>query len=214
MKKVKSILALVLVVALTACLFAGCESEADKIEKLAGTWTMVVDDTTDEALALLESSDFYEEEIALVDLTTLQYAQIVTFNIDKTYSFAFDVDGTKECVRQFLLSAFEDMYEGRASLSSTYEADFESMTEEEFRQFYAALYVVDDFDALIDKLTENAYTYDAMEEPWETGTYSIRGSKILCTITGETEAESLGYKIEDNELTLTYIDGVEVYTKA
>ena len=213
MKRVTSILAFVLVIALTACLFAGCESEAEKIEKLAGTWSMLADDTSDEARDLLENSDFYEEEIALADLNCLQYAQKVTFNIDKTYSFAYDVDGTKDCVREFYLNAFEAMYEGRATLSSVYEEDFESMTEEEFQQFYADLYVTDDFDALIDKLTENAYTYDAMEEPWETGTYSIKGSKILCTTTGESQAESLGYEIDGNQLTLTYIDGVEVYTR-
>lgn len=214
MKRVRNILVLLLIVSMTACLFAGCESEAEKIEKLAGNWYITIDDTPEEAQALLESLDFFEEEIALVDLHALQYAQVVKFNVDKTYSFALDAEGTKECVREFMQKAFEDMYADRTSLNALYEQDFGSMSEEEFGAFYAYLYEVEDLDTLLDRVANEGYDYDTLCEPWETGTYSIEGNRILCTITGEITEEYLGYKIEEGTLTLTYKDGVEVYSRS
>lgn len=214
MKKTRNILILLLVICVTACLFTGCESEAEKIEKLAGTWYITIDDTEKEAEGLLAAQDLYEEEIALVDLTALKYAQTVEFNTDKTYSFAFDPEGTKDCVRAFVEKAFEDMYEGRTVLDAVYEQDFGSMSEADFQQFYADLYVVNDFDSLVDQIVNGVYDYGTLGEPWETGTYCIAGNKIMCTVTGETKAESLGYEIDGDTLTLIYVDGVEVYSRS
>lgn len=214
MKTIKRILALSLAALLVMGLFAGCESEADKIAVLAGTWTMVGQDSEEEAKELLENIDLYEEEIAMADLTTLTYKQNVVFTAEKTYHFVYDVEGTIACVREFFVETFAALYEGRATLNEIYGQEFDQMTEAEFQQFYADLYSAENFETLMDQMAEGAYNYEKMAEPWETGTYSIKGDDIMCTITGETQAEALGYSIENDELTLTYSDAVEVYTRA
>lgn len=214
MKTIKRILALSLAALLVMGLFAGCESEADKIAVLAGTWTMVGQDSEEEAKELLENIDLYEEEIAMADLTTLTYKQNVVFTAEKTYHFVYDVEGTIACVREFFVETFAALYEGRATLNEVYGQEFDQMTEAEFQQFYADLYSAENFETLMDQMAEGAYNYEKMAEPWETGTYSIKGDDIMCTITGETQAEALGYSIENDELTLTYSDAVEVYTRA
>lgn len=213
MKRVKNILILCLAVVMVAGLLAGCgESTADKVAALSGKWTMTVTDP--EAQAVLEAIDLYEEEIALADLTALQYVQTVEFDAELNYSFGYDMDATKELLRQFYNTTFDALYEGRTSLNAVYEMEFDAATKEEFLQFYADLYGSPDYETLINDFVENAYDYTVLSEPFETGTYTIRGNAILCTITGETEAESLGYAIDGDTLTLTYVDGEEVYTKA
>ena len=150
----------------------------------------------------------------MADLTTLTYKQNVVFTAEKTYHFVYDVEGTIACVREFFVETFAALYEGRATLNEVYGQEFDQMTEAEFQQFYADLYSAENFETLMDQMAEGAYNYEKMAEPWETGTYSIKGDDIMCTITGETQAEALGYSIENDELTLTYSDAVEVYTRA
>lgn len=214
MKRLTRVVLLLLAAAMTMGLLSACQSTQAKIEALSGTWTMVEADTEEQALALLENIDLYEEEIAHVDLTSLQYVQLVEFTTDKTYRFAYDVEGTKACVREFFTGAFDALYENRASLNETYALEFDAMTQEEFQQFYAELYDVADFATLMDEITEGAYDYEALGEDWETGTYDIVRDQILCTITGETEAESLGYSIDGDVLVLVYSNATETYTKA
>lgn len=213
MKNFKKALVLLLVAALSVTLFCGCESTEEKMAALSGTWTMVMPDTAEQAQILLDNIELYPEEIALVDLDSLEQVKSVTFNMDGTYSFGYDVDGTLDCVRRFYLAAFDAMYEGRASLSNSYDADIANMTREEFNQFYAELYTAADFDTLIDLFVDNAYDTDALAEPFETGTYTIKGNALMCTITGESKAESLPYEIEGNTLTLHFSNLDETYTR-
>jgi len=214
MKKMHRIVLLLLIVSLVACLFAGCETEEQKIEKLAGTWTMNVAGDEDQAMTLMENVDLYEEEIALVSsIDELQYVYTVTFTTGKSYNFAYDGAATKEHVRDFYVDVFDQIFESRAALNEIYEMEFDSMTKEGFLQFYADLYAYDSFDTLLEEFVNNAYDYDELEEPWETGTYNIKGDRINCTITGESEAEYITYELEDDVLTLTYTDGTEVYTR-
>ena len=66
---------------------------------------------------------------------------------------------------------------------------------------------------MIEEMTAVGYDYDSLSGKLETGTYYIDGNDIMCTITGQTMAESLGYKVDGNTLTLIYADGTEVYTR-
>lgn len=214
MKKTVNVLSLFLVIVMLAGMFAGCESQAQKLEKLAGTWVMTTDDTEEQAQIMLDGLDLYEEEIALVDLTSLDYVKVVEFGIDKTYRFSCDPDGTKVCVRTFLEGVFDALYENRTALNDVYGVEFDEISKTDFQQFYADLYTQADFDALIDHMVSNAYDYDSLAESLEVGTFSITGSKIMCTISGESTAEALGYKIDGDQLTLTYSNTVEVYTRS
>ena len=241
MRKYTKMLSLVVAVLMLAALLCGCgskpekteapanagnttmsapeskpepQSEAEKMEALVGTWYENATEDESVAQALLESVDLYEEEIACVDLTTLQTVWTVTFTTDKTYQYAYDVDGTKAYARTFLEGAMDAMYENRASLGKLYDADFASASKEEFQQFYAELYDVADFSALLDKWAGECFNYDALAEPMEEGTYSIGDGTIDMTVLGETIPRILKYSIEGDTLTLIYADGVEVYSRS
>lgn len=213
MKKLRNVLLLLLIAAMALAMFSGCESEADKIEELAGIWSMVVDDTEEEAMGLLEFIDLYEEEIALVDLTALDYVQTVEFSTGKNYRFGYDIEGTRNCVYEYYVGVFEALYEGRATLNEVYGVEFDQMTQAEFEQFYAELYEYSDFTEMLGDFADQAYDYEMLAEDLETGTYSIKGDEIHCSIDGVEEAEYIVYEIAGSTLTLTYIDGVEVYTR-
>lgn len=213
MKKLKKIAILAVIIVMAVTMLTSCVSMQEKIEELSGTWSVKELDTAEQAREILENIDFYEEEIEIADLDSLYDVHFVTFDTEKNYSFVYDVDGTKECVREFLIGVFADMYENRASLNEVYSTEFDQMSEDEFYQYYMDMYSADSFENLIDKLTESTYDFESLAEPWETGTYTISGDKIMCTITGETEAESIGYEIEGDTLTLTFADVVRDYTR-
>lgn len=233
MGKYTNILSLVMAILMIAALFCGCgskpekteapadtqnvtmfepKSEAEEIEALAGTWYMTTSFPESMAQALLEGLDFYDEEIACVDLTTLESVKIVKFTTDKTYLFAYDRDGARDCARAFLEGAFDAMYENRASLGQLYGVDFESLSKEEFMQFYADAYGAADFSGLLDMTANNCYDYDVLAEPLEEGTYTVHNGIIDMTILGESKAETVQYSIGSGIMLLTYADGVEVYS--
>ena len=206
----KMYVSLALVAVLLVSLLAGCGLAKDDV---LGTWTTVKADTRDEAMGLLENIEAYEEEIALADVDSLEYVKILKFRTDGTYSFGYDVDGTKACVREFYESYFDALYEGRVTLEAAYGESFAEMSQAEFRQFFAMIYGYTDYIEMVDDFAEIAYDYDALEEPFETGTFQVDFDEIWFLMDGDLQEESAGAKLEDGRLTLTYIDGVETYTK-
>lgn len=214
MKKITRILILCLTLVMTISLLTGCESMEERIANLSSVWTYTVDETEEEARAVLESMELYEEEIALVDLTSLKYVKLVEFRTDKTYRFSYDVEATKELTRQYFEAMFDSLYENRTSLNTVYETEFDNVTKEEFLNFYAELYGAESGAEIVDLFVDSAYNYEEMGKDWETGTYTLKFNNIMCTIDGETQAEALGYAIEADTLTLTYIDAVETYTRS
>ncbi|MBO7252829.1 MAG: hypothetical protein J6V25_09430 [Oscillospiraceae bacterium] len=179
-----------------------------------GSWSGVVSASTSEATELLQAIDAYDSELAAADLTSLQYVKTVTFTSEKTYRFGYDIAATKSYIRSFFDQYFNDLYQARSTLNADYGMAFDDMSKDEFFLFYADLYSCTSYEELLDTLTENAYYWDEMEiEGIETGTYTISGKKIMCTITGETIAESLGFSISGDQLTLEYVNGTEVYTR-
>lgn len=207
----KKILSMALVLVLMLGLLTGCSSI--KMEDLNGTWVTVKEDTEEEAMGLLENIEAYEEEIALADLNSLEYVKVVGFD-DGDYYFGYDVEGTMACVRDFYDRYFEALYEGRTTLNEAYGTTFDDMSESEFRQFYAELYGYVDYIEMLDHFAEIAYDYEGLEEPYETGVFEIDGDDLMCTITGEYEAEALGVELEEGTLTLIFADATEVYTRA
>lgn len=212
MKKSTRILALLLTVVLAASLLCGCESLEDKYAALAGTWIMYEQDSEEQVMVLLESIDLYEEEIALVDKTSLRYAWTFEFDMAGNIRQAQPVDENKALVREFYVGMFDAFFENRASLDSVYETELSAMSREEFEQFYAELYSFDSFEALLDQFVENAYKYDEWED-LRKGTFTFKGSNLVVVDTLTSDVYNIGYKLDGNTLTMTYIDGVEVYTK-
>ena len=214
MKKFNKTILLFAAAMLVVSILAGCVSMEDKIAEIAGVWVTESAESEENARMILENIDLYEEEIALVDLSSFDSVMLVEFKTDRSYRFSYDIDATKVCVREFYLGAFKAMYDGRASLADTYEVDFSEYTEEEFYQFYADLYEQQDFDTLINSFVEGAFDYEILGQDFETGTFTITGNNIMCTITGESEAAGIEYALVDGKLNLHFTNADMVMERA
>lgn len=208
MKTMKITLALVLI----AALLCGCGAGM-KMSDLAGDWTMTAVSDAEEAGYLMDMIELYEEERAAVGDIPLEYVAGARFDEEGNYSFYYDVEANKECVRTFYVAVVDALYENRSQLADVYGSEVNDMTQEEFRAFYGLAYGFANYDIMITRFVENAYDYAVLEEPLETGTFKIVGNSLLCTITGETEAESLGCELSGDSLKLIYADAEEVYTR-
>ena len=210
----KKVLSVCLIALMLLGILGGCGNQQAKLEALAGTWTLLEDEDPEYILDVLTYFELYEEEIALVETTGMKTVKVVEFREDKTYSFRYDGDKTRQTVREYLDGVFDQLYESREKLDSLYEVAFSEYSQEEFQQFYAALYEQDDYDSLLDVMADEVYDYDVLDEPYETGTFTIRANRIYCTMAGKTEEEYLGYEIEGDTLTLEYLEDTEVYHRA
>lgn len=205
-RMIAMITVLMLVLSLSACVFPS-------MEELCGTWEMNLRQEADTAETMLENMEFYSEEIALIDVESLDFVMIVEFREDKTYRYAFDVDATKECIREFYTDAIAALYDGRESLTDTYDEEILNMTKEEFEQAYAEMFSMESIDVLLDYFVENCVDYDILGESFEEGSFRLLANTILLTADGSTTEEKMDFQIDGDTLTLIYIDGEEVYTR-
>lgn len=213
MKRFISLLAILLTLIMVCSALSGCETTADKMAALSGTWIMIEQDTVEQANVLLENIDLYEEELALADNTSLKYAWIYEFDTEGNFRQADDIEMTKQLVREFYEGVFDNLYENRASLSALYEQDLSAMTKEEMQVFYAGLYGYDTYEALMDRFVESAYKYDEWED-YRNGYFTIKGDKLdMVDRQAGYDSYLIAYKLNGDTLTLTYSDGVEVYTR-
>ena len=204
---------LVILVLVMLTLLAACSGL--KADSPVGIWMTEEPDSVEQAEALLVNVDAYQEEMALADLGSLKYAKVAEFREDGTYLFRIDTDGTKACVRSFFDDYFNDLYEGRTTLNEVYEMTFDEMTREEFLQFYAELYEKENYQVLLDDISNGAYKYESLSIPVE-GTFKVKGDLICCTENGESEASNIKMQLSGENkdcLTLIYSDGTEVYTR-
>lgn len=205
-------LKLILVLTLTMAMLCGCGGSAS-VEDLAGEWNMTVASPEEDVTYLLDSMDLYTEERAFVDQDSLSYVLAANFSTDGSYSFTYDVEANKACVREFYEGVMAALYENRAELTSLYGEEVTDMSREAFDQFYAEAYGMASYEVLMNNLVEYAFDYDVLGEPLEVGTFTIVGSNLMCTVEGETEVGSIGFALDGDTLTLTYSDGEEVYTR-
>ena len=196
-----------------AALLCACgSSKAQKLEALTGTWTASDPVEADTVRELLSSMDFYEEEIALIDLNSLRDAYYVEFTPDQTYVFSYDVLGIKSNLYAFLSQAFHDMYENRTALNETYSMDFSDMSEADFQMFYAVIYEKEEFSSLLSALVEEAFYYDQLGE-YDGGEFDIVGNKIDFETSSAGETGRCPYEIKGNTLTISFAEGDITFTK-
>lgn len=208
----RKIFSLLLAAALL-CALCGCSGNADKMNELCGVWEMTYVEDEETARGLLESMEFYEEEIVLADLTGLENTMTVEFTRDKTYCYSYDIDRTKAAIREFYDEAVTAVYNGRTGLTDIYGFETINMTEEEFKAFYATeLFSMENYEELLDYFVENCLDYTAITD-FDKGTFRLSGSRIICTAEGSDTEEEMSYSISGNTLTLVYADGKEVYTR-
>lgn len=208
MKKIVSLL-LVFVIACSLC---ACSGSADRMAELCGVWEMIYVEEAESAKDLLESMDFYEEEIALADLTNLEVVMTVEFTQEKTYCYTYDIPATKAYIRSFYDNTVVAVYNAREQLTDIYGFETINMTEDEFKLFYADLFSLTSYEELLDYFVDNCLDYESLVD-FDKGTFRLNGSKILCTAEGSNLEEEMSYSISGNTLTLVYADGKEVYTK-
>lgn len=210
----KRMLSAALAVLMILCCLTGCKSEKKKLAELNGVWVSSMVRTPEQAEELLQSIDACEEEIALADLETMRIGTLAEFD-GKTYRFGFDAEQTRLCVEEYFRGYFEDLYEGRETLNLVYGENFPAMTQEEFYAFYASLYECEDYETLISMIVWRVYDYDALEEQSSSGTFTISDGKLVCKPDGQETESTVGYQVSNKgkTLTLSYADGVEVYTK-
>lgn len=198
---------------MAAAMLSGCgSSKADKMEALAGTWSSSTKVESESVREILESLDFYEEEIQLIDLTSMRYVHNLTFTPEQTYEFSYDVVGTKSGVYAFFSQAFHDMYENRTALNDTYLVDFGSMSEAEFQQYYADLYEAGTFSALISGFVEESFFYDQMGV-YDSGKFDIVGNKIDFETSSAGEVGQSSYEINGETLAIAFAEGKITYTR-
>ena len=188
------------------------ERAEERMESIAGTYTATLPDSAEQARKLLENIEAYEEEIALADLNSLKEVRVVWFGETGRFTFGYDVEATKACVREFYKNYFAALYAGRTALNEVYGTVLDDMNDREFYQYFAELYSKASMDELLDILVENAYDYNTMEVPYKTGTYEVKNGKIYLNEYGEEETY-MDYVLEGDTLTLEFSGGAREYTR-
>lgn len=143
----------------------------------------------------------------------LYYPAIIELNENRVYRIYIDDEIFRSYICEMLDEVLDALYDGREKLVDVYGEVVMTMTRDEFRQAYAELYGLSSDREFIDIFADSVYDYEEISEPLERGTFTVEGKKLLFTITGETEAEYATYQLNGDTLTLTYSDGVEVYTR-
>lgn len=204
MKKFTRVLALALVLVLAMALLCGCDDN----ESIYGTWNEVAVDGKADTEEFLKDMGFYDEEIALIDLGSMKTVYMVRFNEDKTYERGVNVDATNAVMEEFVDGMMEALYNGRATLTELYGEEIVDLTREEFNLFFADQFGCETYEEMRQLLACDSWEYEN-----ETGTYNAAMGSIFLTPEGETEAQSAGYEVNGDKLTVEYADGDTVYTK-
>lgn len=204
-KYIALLLVLVLVLSLSAC---GLSTK-----DLAHKWVMIDNYTEDGARENLEAFGFYENEVALADLTCIGAVRYLTFGSDGTYSFIYDEEETHEKLVAYYDSFITNLYNNKDKLVDDYTAEVidELSDEETFKEFYAYMFSCETYEALLDALADDTFDFT---DTTEQGTYKLAGKTVVLYENGGSDGATIGVALEGNTLTITYTDGTEVYTLA
>ena len=206
-------IAAVFLVALILMGLCGCGSRGKRAEMLQGTWECRKYFDGDAMLEIFVHMDLYEEEIALLDPAGIGYVEAITFCPDMTYTIGCDAEQSVALAEQYFRDAMDAFYEHREELNVCYGISFGVMDRDNFNRFYADLYGVSDYEALIDMFTESVVDPAYLEEGAEHGTYRVTGRRIYCTADGETQSQYIPYSVEGDILTLGFYLGDVTYTR-
>ena len=209
MKKFTRIFALALVLVLSVSLLCGCNDN----ESIQGTWIAVTVDDKEATRDFLESLEFFDEEIALMDLNTMKTVQKLEFREDGTYEMGIDADGCREAMEEFFDGMMEALYNGRASLTEVYGEEIATLSKEEFNQFYAELFGCETIEEFKSVFASEVVDFDGIEEDNETGKYNAAMGTIYFTKDGASEAETAPYEIKGGKLKVDFADVDVEYTK-
>ena len=191
----------------------GCASSSRWNEAICGTWEYVGCYDSEAILEQFVHMDLYEEEIALMDPAGIAYVESITFREDGTYTMACDAAQSMALAEEYYRGVMENFYEHREELEPCYGMSFGLMDRESFFRFYADLYGVADYDALIDMFTESTVDPEYLAEGEENGAFRITARRIYCVIDGEEKEQYVRYWLENDTLTLRFYQGDKSYIR-
>lgn len=199
----KKIFCLLLAI-LSVLVLAGCKSAPSQ-----NLWALDLEVDHHVAEQKLRAMSLYPEELSLVvePLYTTVYLRL---NDDGTFVYYQDPETEKQRAREFFIAVFDSMYKSRTKLSDVYQTDFADCAKEDFIRFYTDLYTVADYDALIEKFVASAYDYSVFGEITQ-GTYTQKDGIITMDAQDNSYDDSGEYTIKDDQLTLNFVDRLEVY---
>lgn len=90
-------------------------------EDLFGIWVAKEYEAEDQVRIMLENIDFYEEEIALVDLGSFAIQKTFIFTENDRYYMGIGRDVTEQYCYEFFEGVFADLYSNRTRLNKVYE---------------------------------------------------------------------------------------------
>lgn len=204
MKQLKSVMAILLAVAMLLC-FAGCKEETaagtTKAETIVGSWTCAMD--------ISEYMNEYMGDAGLdgfeMDETPLCIYMAFDFEDDGSCVLYLDEDATLESMQTYidnmLVSLLDYMYE-------MYEDELD-MTREEIDEYfkdYAGMTLEEYFnDAMAESLTPEVLTDSLSGFENQEGYYKLDGEKLYIADTEEELAECEDYvtcKISGDKMTI------------
>lgn len=184
---------------------------------VVGVWETEVKYTEKNRVNLLNAIGLSDKEIELCKRIEYKYVKIHEYNDDGTYRVYYDVERTKENVKNFYEKVQDVLYANRKSLHDyylkNYKIKIKDMSRKEFDNAVAKLYSKKNYEKMIESFVDNAYNYENLKNI-ENGTYTMRKDEIHRTKEGEHSAKSIGYTVKNKDtLILEYLDGTETYKR-
>lgn len=200
---------------ITILLLAGC-GKADALSQ--SPWQRTQELPAGSGAEFLSALDFTPEEIALSALGEPATVQQIAFTAQGTYRLTCDAEATRALTRDYLDTFLSALCANPAALSAVYNesfgVDMAAMSEAECRDFYAEIFGCEDYEALLDHLTDAFYDYEALAAWGEAGSYTIRGKMLFLSDTAGVERGYVDFALTEDSLTLTYADKTLEYRKA
>jgi len=165
----------------------------------------------------LAALDFTAEEIALAAPAEPAIVEQIVFTGEGAYRIACHSEATRALTREYLDGVLTALCADPAALSGVYDAafgvDMAAMSEAECRDFYVGIFGCEDYDGLLDHLTNAFFDYEALAVWEETGSYTLRGGKLFLTDAAGAERGCVEFALSENTLTLIYADKTLEYRK-
>ena len=206
----KKLFAVIMAVLMMICM-TGCEKNI-KCD-IVGTWSIDEKVDSNTKKKIVQACGFSEEELEFTDENELFVVKTIKFDKKGNYIVAYDVEKTKEKIKDYFDKYVETLHNNVDKLAEFYGEGSESTSVDEFKYFIADACEFETFDEFTDAVSgEIVSGYLGNDATVEKGTYTEQnGNLVLTDATGEIT--TVGLDAKQDKLTLKYSDGEEEYTK-